>query len=225
MTEQIPIIILIGPPGCGKGTQGDIIAGRLKIPKVSTGDLLRDEMKSQSPLGLELKAIMGTGALVDDSIVLSLLRDKISHKECASGFILDGFPRNVAQAEELEVMLSKIEKSFKFIAIDVAVQDSIIIDRITNRYYCTNCKTNYNKLYKNPKEESICDVCGAHDKFAVREDDTEPVVKSRMIEYHKKTAPVLSYYKLKDVLFSVNGDQAVDSVAKEIEVELKKILT
>jgi adenylate kinase len=225
MTKQIPVLILIGPPGCGKGTQGDLIAEKLKIPKISTGNLLRDEMQAESDLGKKLKTVMGKGGLVDDKIVLDLLKEKFLHKECGAGFILDGFPRNVAQADELESMLSKLNKLFKLVAIDVAVKDKSVLDRIVNRYYCRHCKTNYNKLYKNPKEKGVCDVCGTRDSFAVREDDTEPVVKSRLLEYHKQTAPVLAYYERLGVLFAVDGDQGVDEVASAIDFKLKKILT
>jgi adenylate kinase len=225
MTKQIPVLILIGPPGCGKGTQGDLIAEKLKIPKISTGNLLRDEMQAESDLGKKLKTVMGKGGLVDDKIVLDLLKEKILHKECGAGFILDGFPRNIAQADELESMLSKLNKLFKLVAIDVAVKDKTVLDRIVNRYYCKHCKTNYNKLYKNPKEKGVCDVCGVKDSFAVREDDTEPVVQSRLLEYHKQTAPVLAYYERLEVLFAVDGDQGVDEVSSAIDFKLKKILT
>jgi adenylate kinase len=225
MKEQKPILILIGPPGCGKGTQGDVIAKALNIPKVSTGDLLRGELQSGTERGEKLKAIMGSGALVDDNIVLALLKEKISQKECENGFILDGFPRNVLQADELEKSLSKLDKVFKFIAIDVAVPDKKIIDRIVNRYYCKKCKTNYNKLYKNPIKENICDVCGERDKFAVRADDKANIVARRLKEYEKQTAPLLSYYKTKEVLFKVDGDQQIDRVTHDINSKLKKILT
>ena len=225
MKKKASILILMGPPGCGKGTQGDRIAEELKSPKISTGDLLRDEIKSRTSLGKKLKTILGKGEFVDDQIVLELLEERISKRSCEMGFILDGFPRNIAQAEALEELLKNIERSFKFIVIDVATSDQEVIDRITNRYYCTECKTNYNRLYKNPINKDICDVCGAKDKFAVRQDDTKKVVQHRLVEYHKKTAPVISYYDKQGVLFSVDGDKNIDKVAREIDSKLKKILT
>jgi adenylate kinase len=225
MEKQIPVLILIGPPGCGKGTQGDIVSKKLNAPKISTGDLLRAELKSGSELGEELRSVMGKGGLVDDKIVLSLLKEKISQKECENGFILDGFPRNVLQAKELEELLSGLNKKFKFIAIDVAVPDKKILDRIINRYYCKECKTNYNKLYKNPVKDNICDICGATGKFAVREDDSEEIVTRRLQEYHKQTAPVLAYYDAKKELFQIDGDQHIDKVTHDLDSKLKKILT
>ena len=225
MKKQISVLILMGPPGCGKGTQGDHIAKKFKNPKISTGALLRDEVKFQTSLGKKLKMIMDKGEFIDDQIVLKLLMEKISKKSCKVGFILDGFPRNIAQAEALEELLRNIKKSFKFIVIDVATSDQEVIDRITNRYYCAKCKTNYNKLYKKPINKNICDICGAEDKFAVRQDDTEKVVKHRLVEYHKKTAPVISYYNKQGVLFSVDGNKNIDEVTREIDSKLKKILT
>jgi adenylate kinase len=225
MNKPIPVLILIGPPGGGKGTQGDLIAEKLSIPKISTGNLLRDAMQSETDLGRQLKAVMGKGGLVDDQIVLELLKEKLSQKECDHGFILDGFPRNLAQADELRDILAQLNKPFKIVAIDVAVPDQSVVDRIVNRYYCSNCKTNYNKLYKNPIKADTCDVCGAQGKFATREDDSEPTVKSRLVEYHKQTAPVLSYYDKQGALFQVDGDKPIDDVTKDIDFKLKKLLT
>jgi adenylate kinase len=224
-TEDSTIVILIGPPGCGKGTQGEILSEKLGNITISTGNLLRDEMKSQTSLGKKLRTTMCTGKLVDDQIVLNLLKAKILTEICSDGFILDGFPRNIKQANELEELLDTLRKSFKLVAIDVSVSDKKIINRIVNRYYCTECKTNYNKLYKNPIKKNICDVCGSEGKFAVREDDTEEIVRKRLKEYNKQTAPVISYYKKKGVLLKVNGDEAVDKVSHEIDSKLKKILT
>jgi len=226
MKVQIPVVfILIGPPGCGKGTQSEFIAEKLDTPQVSTGNLLRDEIKSKTTLGKRLRTIMGKGNLVDDQIVLSLLKKKISGRSCNAGFILDGFPRNIAQAEELEELLSKLKKTFKLVVIDFAVSEREVLNRITNRYYCTKCKTNYNKLYKNPIRENVCDVCGAKGEFAIREDDTEKVVKRRLVECRKQTAPVISYYKKNEILLEVDGDKAIGRVTREIDSKLKKILT
>jgi len=225
MKKQIPVLILIGPPGCGKGTQGDYLAERLEVPKLSTGDLLRNEIKSQTELGKKLEVGMGKGGLVDDQIVLKLLKEKVKAKACEIGFILDGFPRSLIQAQRLEGLLEGLNKSINLVVIDITVSDKGVLNRITNRYYCSKCKTNYNKLYKNPRKKGVCDVCGERDSFAVREDDTEEVVKNRLVEYRSQTAPVISYYEKKGGLFHVDGNKEIGEVTKKIDSELKKILT
>lgn len=214
-SQAIPILILIGPPGCGKGTQGDQIAKLLGIPKISTGDLLREEINLGTALGKKVTDIMSSGNLVDDSTVLSVLERKISGPECARGFILDGFPRSLPQAKGLNEVLSKTSKKFKMTAIYINVSDETVINRICNRYYCTQCKTNYNKLYKNPKVAGLCDVCGGHE-FAVRQDDKVEVVKNRLVTYHKQTEPVLDYYEKQDNVVSFDGNIEADALFASI---------
>ncbi|NRA73571.1 MAG: adenylate kinase [Rickettsiales bacterium] len=223
MTKH-PILILMGPPGCGKGTQGMYIAKTLDIPKISTGDLLRDQIASQTPLGKTLKAIMDKGELIKDEVVLELLQEKISSRSCNKGFILDGFPRNISQAESLMVLLKDLKKPSNIIAIDIAVSDQEVINRITNRYYCTKCKTNYNKLYKNPIHKNICDVCGTKNAFAVRNDDTKETVKNRLTKYYEKTSPLISHYKNQGILYTVQGDKNINEVKTQIDSILKTLI-
>jgi len=212
----------MGPPGSGKGTQGVHIAEELRIPRISTGEALRDEVASQTSLGKELEDKMNKGKLISNEIVLGLLEKKISTRSCQNGFILDGFPRNVVQADSLKEILNGLAMSFKIMVIDIAVSDQAVIDRITNRYYCTKCKMNYNKLYKNPLHQDICDGCGAKNTFAVRDDDTKEIVQNRLIEYHKETSPLISYYKKQGILYSVQGNKNINEVTAEIKSILKK---
>ena len=214
-SQAIPILVLIGPPGCGKGTQGDRIAEKLNIPKISTGDLFREEIKRGTELGKKVTDIMSSGSLVDDATVLSVLESKISEDECSRGFILDGFPRSLPQAKGLDEVFGNAGKNFTVKVIYIDVSDDTVINRICNRYYCTKCKTNYNKLYKNPKVDGTCDVCGAHD-FAVRQDDTMEVVKHRLVTYHNQTEPVLDYYKKEDNVVSFDGNVEADDLFESI---------
>lgn len=223
-TKNTPVIILIGPPGCGKGTQGDRIAQILKLPKISTGDLLRDEIKLDTPLGKKVSSIMEAGKLVDDETVLSVLKQKIQGQDCANGFILDGFPRSLPQATGLDKTLAELSKQFQIIAIHIDVSDDSVVDRISNRYFCTQCKTNYNKLYKNPKIENVCDVCGGKE-FTVRQDDKVEVITSRLQTYHQQTKPLLAYYDSRNMLSTINGNTDAEIVFDNIMKLLNNLLT
>lgn len=219
-----PVIILIGPPGCGKGTQGDRIAQTLKLPKISTGDLLRNEIKLNTPLGKQVSSIMEAGKLVDDETVLSVLKQKIQGNDCANGFILDGFPRSLPQATGLDKTLAKLSKQFQIIAIHIDVSDDAVVERISNRYFCTQCKTNYNKLYKNPKIENVCDVCGGKE-FAVRPDDKVEVITSRLQTYHQQTKLLLAYYDSRNMLSNIDGNADAEIVFDNIIELLNNLLT
>lgn len=220
INRQLPVIILIGPPGCGKGTQGSRITEVLEIPKIATGDLLREEIKLGTELGKKVTNIMNAGQLVDDATVLSVLKRKVAGADCAHGFILDGFPRSLQQAKGLDEMLRAMTKPFRMTIIYIDVLDDVVVDRISNRYYCVGCKTNYNKLYKNPKIDGVCDVCGGQE-FAVRDDDTVDVIKSRLVTYHEQTEPVLEYYNRQGNVVRFDGNIEADTLF----VNLSKFLS
>jgi adenylate kinase len=224
MSELVPILVLIGAPGSGKGTQGDHIAEDFNLPKISTGVLLREEMAAKTKIGHEISQVMSSGGLVDDATVLAVLKSKMKDRKYLHGVILDGFPRSVVQAEGLDDLLAEFGKQFKLIAIHINVSDEDkIVERISNRYYCVQCGTNYNKLYKNPKVPGTCDVCGGH-KFAVRDDDKPEIVRSRLRAYYEKTKPLLAYYNVRGVLLNVDGHASEDEIFQKISSLLQREL-
>lgn len=212
-------IILLGPPGSGKGTQGESLEKSLNIKRISTGDMLRNEVNSNSDLGKQVQSIISSGRLVSDDVIMRLLELTIKSSEYENGFILDGVPRSLGQAVSLDNLLEGISRSIDLV-LYFSISDEVLIDRICNRYYCANCGTNYNKAYKNPKIQGKCDVCGGGE-FKIREDDNIDSVKKRMSEYRSKTEPLVEYYKNKGILKLVNCDQDVEKISKDIDLLLK----
>lgn len=215
--------ILLGPPGSGKGTQGEYLEKKLSIKRISTGDLLRNEVAAGSDLGHEIKDILSTGALVSDDIVLRLLKENIAHKEYDRGFILDGFPRNLSQANLLDEILEKMNKHIDAVFY-FHISEQQLIDRICNRFYCESCKANYNKLFKPPKVAGVCDECGGT-SFKTRPDDNIDSVKTRFSEYKTQTLPLISYYDDRGILHKMDSSKNIEKISKEIEEVLKKLLT
>ena len=208
-------IILFGPPGCGKGTQATFISESFIIPHLSTGDMLRSAVVSKSEVGLKAKNIMEKGGLVSDEIVFSIVKDRISQNDCKKGFILDGFPRTTAQATSLDLMLS--DKSLKMdYVIQLEVDEDAIVARLSGRFSCSECGAGYHDAYKMTKEYKKCDKCGSKE-FSRRSDDNPKTVRSRLEAYHKKTAPILPFYRDKGVLQSVDGMLEMDKVFNKIE--------
>ena len=208
-------LILLGPPGAGKGTQAQLLKDRNGLVQLSTGDMLRAAVASGSELGKQAKSIMAAGGLVSDEIMINLISDRISQPDCAKGFILDGFPRTTRQAEALDAMLSA--KGLKLDAvIELKVDDAALVERISGRFSCAKCGTGYHDKYKQPKKAGICDSCGS-DQFTRREDDKAEVVASRLEAYHRQTAPLLPYYKARGVLKTVDGMAGIDEVQGQIE--------
>jgi adenylate kinase len=209
-------IILLGPPGCGKGTQADIVCKEYNIPHISTGDILRDNVKRKTDIGLSAKQYMDTGRLVPDEIIIGMMQDRFSENDCKKGFLLDGFPRTITQAEALDNLLKKMDISLDHI-INIDVPDEDIINRISKRLSCPNCGEVYNLLYKKPKKEMSCDTCGG--KLHQRDDDKEEVIRNRLDVYRKQTAPLISYYKQK--IKNVNGSKDIRDVTMDILKILK----
>ena len=211
-------LILLGAPGSGKGTQATLLARSLNIVQLSTGDMLRAAVKSGSSMGRELQETMSAGKLVADETIVALIKDRIKESDCAGGFILDGFPRTVAQAEALDVMLK--EQGTKLDAvIELKVDDSILVERISGRYTCSGCGEGYHDSFKKPAKEGVCDQCGGTD-FTRRADDNAETVAKRLESYHAQTAPLLPYYDKQGTLSSVDGMEAMDEVQRAIRTIL-----
>lgn len=210
-------VILIGPPGAGKGTQAERLSKKYGIPTISTGDLFRARVKDvNDPLGQQIKAIMDKGGLVPDEITIKMLSERLEQPDTKNGFILDGFPRSVPQAEALEKLLT--EKKIKIDAVvQIAVKDDEIVSRIAGRFSCSACGTGYHDTAKQPAQPNTCDKCGKHDTFVRRSDDNEETVRGRLDSYNKWTAPILPYYESKGMLKVVDGMAGMDKVTQAIE--------
>ncbi|MCE2927177.1 MAG: adenylate kinase [Rickettsiales bacterium] len=212
-------LILFGPPGAGKGTQADLLNKEFGLAKLSTGDMLRAAVASGSPLGCEAKDIMARGQLVPDPMMVALIKDRISEPDCAQGFILDGFPRTVAQAEALDIMLSEARKHLDLV-IELKVDDAKLVKRITGRFSCAKCGAGYHDEFKLPKQSGVCDECGSKE-FKRREDDNAETVSKRLKAYHEQTAPLLPYYAKRGALVSLDGMADIDVVANQISGLIK----
>jgi adenylate kinase len=208
-------IILLGPPGAGKGTQAKRLEDRYGLVQLSTGDMLRALVASGVPLGLQAKEIMEAGQLMPDELMIQMISDRIDQPDCAKGFILDGFPRTVPQAEALDKMLSGKGMRLDHV-IEMSVDDAALIERITGRYTCAKCGKGYHDRFEKPAVEGVCDVCGSTE-FTRRADDNEETVRSRLAAYHKQTAPILPYYREQGVLKTVDGMADIDDVTRQIE--------
>lgn len=214
-------LILLGPPGAGKGTQAQRIVEKHGIPQLSTGDMLRAAVSAGTEVGKRAKAVMDAGKLVSDEIVIAIVSERIDAPDCANGFILDGFPRTLVQADATEAMLNG--KSLDLSAvIEIRVDDEILADRIAGRYTCANCGAGYHDENLKPKVEGVCDKCGST-HFKRRPDDNRDTVRTRLQAYYKETSPLIGYYHAKGKLHSVDGMGEIDAVTGEIEAILAKL--
>lgn len=206
-------LIIMGPPGAGKGTQAALIKNTLNIPHISTGDMFREAIKNETPLGVEAKRYIDNGELVPDSVTIGLVRERLSNKDCQKGFLLDGFPRTIPQAKALDEILKDLNLNLDAV-INIAVDDNVLVDRIVGRRVCPKCKAGYHITNLKPKVDGICDVCG--EKLVQRKDDTEETVKERLDVYEKQTQPLIDFYKDKNLLSTVDGTQAINKVFESI---------
>jgi len=211
-------VILLGPPGAGKGTQAKLLEKRHNLVQLSTGDMLREAKESGSVLGKKAKPIMDAGHLVPDDLMIAIIADRIDQPDCANGFILDGFPRTIPQAEALDEMLAKRGLKLHSV-IEMKVNDDILVDRITGRYTCAKCGAGYHDRFQKPKVAGVCDSCGGTE-FKRRVDDNEETVRTRLAAYHAQTAPILPYYRNQGVLQAVDGMAEIGQVANQIEEAL-----
>lgn len=214
-------LILLGPPGAGKGTQAKKLTDERGLVQLSTGDMLRAEVASGSALGIEAKKIMDAGQLVSDAIVIAMIDHRTDQPDTAKGVIFDGFPRTVAQAEALDAMLAKKGKKIDAV-IELEVDDAALVERIAGRFTCAKCGTGYHDKFHRPQKDGICDKCGSTE-FTRRPDDNEATVKARLVAYHQQTAPILPYYRAKGLLHSVDGMAAMSDVAGQIDRVLQGV--
>lgn len=196
-------IIFFGPPGAGKGTQADLVSKKLEIPTISTGAIIRNALKNRTKMGLEAKKYTESGALVPDDIVIGIIEERLSDSDCKNGFILDGFPRTVPQAEALERMGIRID-----VVLSIELSDEVIVERMSGRRVCPSCAASYHIKYNPPTDGKKCDKCGA--ELTIRKDDDPAVVKSRLDVYHNETEPLEDYYRKKGILKTVQSQDKVE---------------
>jgi adenylate kinase len=211
-------VILLGPPGSGKGTQAKRLEERYGIRHLATGDMLRAATASGTELGLRVKSIMDSGQLVPDDIIIVMIAARISEPDCRAGFILDGFPRTVPQAEALDAMLVQRHLGLDHVIL-IEVDDAALIDRLSGRFTCTRCGASYHERYNRPRVEGVCDVCGSRE-FIHRPDDRPEAVAARFQVYRRQTEPLLPYYRERGILRVVDGMAGIDEVTQQIEMIL-----
>lgn len=210
-------LILLGPPGSGKGTQGERLQEEHRLPYYATGDILRAAVKEQTEIGLEAKQYMDRGDLVPDDVIIGVICERIQSEEAADGFILDGFPRTVPQAEALDAEMQRLGRSLS-VALLIDVPDNEVVRRLGGRRTCVKGGHVFHVDFDPPAEEGVCDVCGG--ELIVRDDDRDEVIRNRLEQYHEKTEPLAVYYEGKDILRKVDGAKGLDEVAEEIRGEL-----
>lgn len=205
-------IVLLGAPGAGKGTNAKRITKEFNIPHISTGDMFREAIKNHTKLGEEASSYMQKGLLVPDSITIGLVRERLAKDDCKEGFLLDGFPRNVSQAEALDEIGKSLDRPINYV-IDISVPESVLKDRICGRRVCKVCGTPYHITNMKPKKADVCDFCGG--ELIQRKDDNEEALKVRLNEYHKQTEPLIKYYK--EILHTVDGTKDLDVLLEDIK--------
>lgn len=202
-------LILLGAPGAGKGTQAEIICAKLNIPAISTGNILRAAVKDGTEMGLKAKSFMDAGALVPDEVIIGILKDRLSEDDCANGFILDGVPRTIAQAEAIEKMGIRIDK-----VLELSVADDVIVNRMGGRRVCEKCGASYHIVNKKSKVEGVCDCCGG--KLVIRKDDQPATVLDRLKAYHEQTEPLVGFYRQRGKLAVIPFNDSIEATTAEI---------
>ena len=216
------VLILLGPPGAGKGTQARMLEDKFGLVQLSTGDLLREAVAAKTEAGKAAKAVMEAGELVSDDIVIAILRDRMAQPDCAKGVILDGFPRTTVQAEALDELLASSGQKINS-AISLEVEDAEMVIRISGRYTCAGCGEGYHDKFKRPVEDGICDKCG-HTEFKRRADDNAETVASRLTAYHAQTAPLIDYYKAQGVLKGIDAMGQIDEIARDLQGVVREVM-
>lgn len=207
-------LIIMGPPGAGKGTQAALIKKEYAIPHISTGDMFREAIKNATKLGVEAKSYIDKGMLVPDSVTIGLVKERLSCEDCKEGFLLDGFPRTIAQAEALDVILKELNMKLDAV-INIAVDSEVLVDRIVGRRVCKNCGAGYHITNLKPKKDGVCDVCGS--ELIQRKDDTKETVVTRLDVYTNQTKPLLDYYNNQKLVKEVNGLGDIDVIFNQIK--------
>jgi len=208
-------LILMGLPGAGKGTQAEKILGDFDIPHISTGDIFRAAIKNETKMGLEAKKFIDQGNLVPDEVTNGIVKERLAEADTAKGFLLDGYPRNIDQAHALEQIGQDLNKPLDGV-INIHVEPSVLVERLSGRFICRTCGATYHKLYKQPKVEGTCDVCGGHD-FYQRDDDKPATVKNRLDVNVKLNTPLIDFYEQANLLHNVDGDRDIDDVYRDIK--------
>jgi adenylate kinase len=205
------VVILLGPPGAGKGTQAKAVTWQLGLPQISTGDMLRDGVRRKTPLGVEAKNLLEAGELVNDELVNDIVVERVAAPDCTDGFILDGYPRNVSQAE---MFGARLESDDNLLVIELVVDTEFVVKRLTARRTCGQCGAIYNVDSRPPRQEGVCDVCGS--SLMQRPDDTEDVIRDRMRTYRAETEPLVDYYRSRGVYHQIDGMAAIDQVSIDL---------
>ncbi len=206
-------LVLLGPPGAGKGTQAERISALYGVPHISTGDIFRDNLKRGTELGRRAKEYMDRGELVPDEVVIGIVRDRLAQPDCEKGFILDGFPRTVAQADALKDMLAETGRAIDHV-LNVQVPEDVVVERLTARRTCRSCGKVFHLLFDPPAKEDTCDACGG--ELYCRDDDREETVRARLREYEAKTSPLVDYYRREGLLRDIDGAASMEEVLREI---------
>ncbi|HHY24167.1 MAG TPA: adenylate kinase [Clostridiaceae bacterium] len=206
-------LVLLGAPGAGKGTQAQVISEKFCIPHISTGDIFRSNIKNGTDMGKKAKEYIDKGLLVPDEVTINIVKDRLKESDCKNGFILDGFPRTIPQAEALDGVLSDLGTSLDFV-VNISVSDNEIIERLSGRRVCQKCGKSYHIKYNPPTVGGVCDACAS--KVIQRDDDKEETVISRIETYHKQTEPLIDYYSRKGILLTVEGRELIEDTTKEV---------
>ncbi len=210
--------ILLGPPGAGKGTQAETIVNEFKIPHVSTGDMFRKNIKEETELGKKVKEYLDKGALVPDELTIEIVKDRLLQDDCKNGFLLDGFPRTIEQANALDKVLGDMGQKLDYV-VNIQVDSKLLVDRAVGRRICKDCGQTYHIIYNKPTKEGICDKCGG--ELYQRKDDTEETVANRINVYQEQTKPLIEYYTKKGIILNINGEQPIDKVGSDIISNLR----